>query len=83
MIEDLKKEIVILEQKAATKKVKQSPEVKSVLAAVRALDKALKTTKDKALKKTIEEAKGLLTSYLQLEGVTPPKRRGRRPNSAA
>ena len=82
-IADLQKEIERLKTRAAAKKATRSPEVKNVVVAVRSLDKALETASDKALKKTITEARGLLASYLNLEGVPMPKKRGPRRKSSA
>jgi hypothetical protein len=83
MIADLQKEIERLKTHAAAKKAKQSPEVKHVVAAVRSLDECLETVRDKALKKTVAEAKELLTSYLKLEGIPLPKKRGPRKKKVA
>jgi hypothetical protein len=83
LIADLQKQIERVKRRAATQKAKQSPELKNVLAAIRSLDKALETASDKPLKEAITDARNTLTSYLQLEGVSIPKKRGPRKKTAA
>ena len=77
MVADLQAQIEKVKRRAAAKKAKASPELKHTLEAVRQIDKALGTAKDKTHKGALSEARDALAGYLKLEGVPLPKKRGR------
>ena len=81
-IADLKAQIEKVKSRAAAKKAKASPELKHTLEAVRQIDKALETAKDRTHRSALSESRDALAGYLKLEGLPMPKRRGPRRKSA-
>jgi hypothetical protein len=75
-IADLQAEIERLKTRAARQKTKRDPALRDIAAAVRAIDKALKVTRDKATRTALDEARGTLNACLTLHDALP--RGGRR-----
>lgn len=79
LIADLQAEIERLRTKAATKALKKNPSIRLMSQAVRSIDEASSHSKDSAQRQALSEARTILVSYLQLEGVKIPQKRGRKP----
>ena len=76
LIADLEAEVERLRARAAAKAAKQDPSTKHMVAAVRALDLALASSKSPPHRSALNEARTVLVAYLQLEGIKIPQRRG-------
>ena len=76
LIAELEAEVGRLRARAAAKAAKQDPSTKHTVAAVRALDLALGSTRSQPHRSALNEARTVLVAYLQLEGVKIPQRRG-------
>jgi len=62
-------EIERIKARAAEAKVKKDPALRHISGAVRALDKALSATKDKATRQALTDARATLSATLSLHGV--------------
>jgi hypothetical protein len=82
LIADLQAEIERLRVKAASKALKKNPSIRHMNQAVRSIDQASTLSKDAAQRQALSEARTLLVSYLQLEGIKIPQKRGRKPGWA-
>lgn len=72
IVADLEKEIERVKARAAAKQVKQSDEGKAFLAAVKAVDKAIKVAgdaKDQAMVRALESARAELAKHAVVMGV--------------
>jgi len=87
MIADLQAKIAQIEQRAAAKRVKESPSARASLQALRLLDKAMDLAADEGetpLRHALNDARKPLAAYLEEQGLQLPKARtprGRRPKS--
>jgi len=85
LIADLKSKISMLKNRAEAKKLKESPAIKSAMAAVRQIDKGLKAAKeesDSRLRHALAAARKPIEDYMGEKGVKLPKAdlpRGRKP----
>ncbi len=70
-IADLKAEIERIKARAAQQKVKKDPALRHISAAVRAIDKAMGETKDKATRTALAEARATLSACLALNEAVP------------
>ena len=80
IVADLEAKIAAVKQRAAVKEAKQQAEVKSLILAVRALDKAVdasKQAKNERLTSSLEAASATLGTSLVEMGLRMPKRKGR------
>ncbi len=85
IIADLQAKIEQVKRREKAREMKQSPATKQLLAAVRALDKALEAASkadDGALKQALSDGREPLVAYLALEGLKMPGRRGRKQRPA-
>lgn len=71
LVADLQAKIEMIKARAARKRAKSNPAVRHTVAAVRSMDKAMATTTDAVMRKTLEEARGLVSAYLSLQGIIP------------
>ena len=71
LIHDLESKIADIKARAERKKLKRDPAVRHVVAAVRAIDKALAETQDRAVRTELDGARATLSACLQLSGVAP------------
>ena len=78
LIADLEAQIEALKAKAARKRAKANPAVRHTVAAVRSIDKAMASATDAVLRRALEAARGTLSAYLALQGVTPTAKSGGR-----
>jgi len=69
LVADLQAKIEAIKARAARKRAKANPAVRHTVAAVRSMDKAMAATADAVMRKTLEEARGLVTAYLSLQGI--------------
>jgi hypothetical protein len=67
-IADLQAEIERVKRRAEQKKAKRDPTLKHVNGAVRAIDKALKSTSDAATRTALNEARATLAACLAMNG---------------
>ena len=74
LIADIKAEIASLEARAARKQVKRDPALKRVTATMRSIDKAMSATEDIALRKSLDEARSIVSACLSFSGVLMPTR---------
>lgn len=80
-VAELQAEIERVEARAALKEAKSSPEGKALIAAVRALDKALVAARDagaEPMSASLETARAALGEELDRAGIPAPKTRGPR-----
>ena len=85
-VAELQAEIERVEARAALKEAKSSPEGKALIAAVRALDKALAAARDagaEAMLASLDAARATLGEELDRAGIPAPKTRGPRKAKAA
>jgi hypothetical protein len=83
LIADLQKRIEGIKARAEQKKVRQSPALRHVRAALKSVDKAMSESDDNVMRKALGEARSTLSACLSLSGVaapthTAPSSRGRR-----
>jgi hypothetical protein len=78
LVADLQAKIEAIKARVARKRVKANPAVRYTVAAVRSIDKALAATTDNVMRRTLEEAGGVLGAYLTLQGVIPAAGSGQR-----
>ena len=78
IIADLQAEIARVKARAAERKVKKDPALRHISGAVRAIDKAMGETKDKATRTALAEARATLSACLALNGAFPAGGRGTR-----
>ena len=71
LVADLEAKIEAIKARATRKRVKADPAVRRTVAAVRNLDKAMAATTDAVMRRTIEEARGVLSAFLTLQGALP------------
>ena len=76
LIADLQKKIESIKTRAAQKKVKASPVLRHVRAAVGAIDKAMSETQDATTRKALGEARSTLSACLSLNGAVAPTTNG-------
>ena len=72
---DIEDEIERVKTRAKVKRARRSPELKSLVAAVKAIDASLADAKDATLKTALAEGRAPLVAYLQLEGLPVPQKR--------
>ena len=77
LIADLEKKIDQVKRRAEQRKAKKDPTLRHVTGAVRAIDKALAVSEDRATKSALDEARATLGAVLTLNGVMHPKGNGR------
>lgn len=77
-IADLKAEIERIKARAAQQKAKKDPALRHISAAVRAIDKAMGETKDKATRAALAEARATLSACLVLNAAVPASGQGTR-----
>lgn len=77
LIKGLEAKIAEIKARAEKKRAKANPTTRYVIAAIRNMDKAMGATEDQVLRKTLEEARGVLGAYLTLQGIIPAARAGR------
>jgi hypothetical protein len=70
-IADLEKKIADLKARAKRKKARTNPSVRHTVFAVRAIDKALASSQDGAVRKALDEARATLSACLAVQGVVP------------
>lgn len=86
LINDLKARIKELKDRQESKRLKESPSIRSAVTAVRHLDKALELSAEEGnslLRHALADARKPLEDYLQDQGLKLPKARkprGRRPS---
>ncbi len=78
LVADLQAKIEAIKARAIRKRAKANPAVRYTVAAVRSIDKAMAATADNVMKRTLEEARGVLSAYLTLQGVIPAASAGER-----
>jgi len=78
LVADLQAKIEAIKARATRKRVKADPAVRSTVTAVRNLDKAMAATTDPVMRRTIEEARGVLSAFLTLQGALPAASSGER-----
>jgi hypothetical protein len=71
-------EIERIKTRAAQAKVKKDPALRHISGSIRALDKALSATKDKATRTALSEARATLAACMSLHGVAPSSGGGTR-----
>jgi hypothetical protein len=71
LIADLQAKIEAIKARAVRQRAKANPAMRHMVAAVRSMDKAMAATEDKVMRRTLEEARGVLGAFLSLQGVTP------------
>lgn len=71
MIADLEARITALKARAAQKKAKRSPALAHTIKAVKAIDAAMSATDDGAMRRALDEARGMLSACLSLHGLSP------------
>jgi hypothetical protein len=76
-IADLEKKIEQVKRRAQEQKVKKDPALRHVSGALRAIDKALASSEDKATRSALSEARSGMAAVLALTGVLQPKGSGR------
>ena len=76
IIADLKAEIERIKARASQQKIKKDPALRNIAGAVRAIDKAMVETKDKATRTALMEARVTLSACLTLNGAVPAGGRG-------
>ena len=81
LVADLEAKIEAIKARAARKRAKANPAVRHTVAAVRNIDKAMAATTDGVLRRTLDEARGVLSAYLSLQGVIPASGSGARGTS--
>src|SRR4051812_534152 len=69
LIADLEARIESLKTRAAQKKAKRSPALSHTLKALKAIEAAMQASEDAAMKRALDEARGLLSACLSLHGV--------------
>ncbi len=70
-VADLQAEIKRIKARAAQQKVKKDPALRHISGAVRAIDKAMGETKDKATRTALAEARATLSACLALNVAVP------------
>jgi len=74
-IQDLEAKIQKIKAQAERQKVAKNPAIKPMAAALASIDKALNATDDTVLRKSLDEARGVVSACLGLLGVTPKTKR--------
>jgi hypothetical protein len=69
LISDLEKRIASIKLRAEQKKVKQSPALRHVRAALKSIDKAMSESDDAATRSALDEVRSTLSACLSLNGV--------------
>lgn len=70
LINDLEKRIASIKMRAEQKKLKASPSMRYVRAALKSIDKALAESDDAATRTALDEARSTLSACVQLNGGT-------------
>src|SRR6266850_5628704 len=70
LIADLEAKIEAIKARAVRQRAKANPAVRHTVAAVRSIDKAMAAATDSVLRRSLEEAREVLSAYLTLQGVT-------------
>jgi hypothetical protein len=78
LVADLQARIEAIKARAVRKRAKANPAVRHTVAAVRSIDKAMGAATDNVLRRALEEARGVLSAYLALQGVIPAAGSGER-----
>lgn len=78
LVADLQAKIEAIKARATRKRAKANPAVRHTVAAVRSLDKAMAATTDHVMRRTLEEARGVLSAFLTLQGAMPAASSGER-----
>ena len=76
IIADLQSEIGRIKARAAQQKAKKDPALRHISGAVRAIDKAMGETKDKATRTALAEARATLSACLALNVAVPASGQG-------
>ena len=69
LIQDLEKRIHSIRQRAAQRKIRQSPALRHTRAALKAIEKAIGASNDTVLSKSLSEARDTISACLALGGV--------------
>jgi glutamate-1-semialdehyde aminotransferase len=78
LVADLEAKIEAIKARVARKRAKANPSVRHTVAAVRSIDKAMTSATDAVLRRSLDEARGVLSAYLALQGVIPAASSGAR-----
>jgi glutamate-1-semialdehyde aminotransferase len=78
LVADLEAKIEAIKARVARKRAKANPSVRHTVAAVRSIDKAMAAATDAVLRRSLDEARGVLSAYLALQGVIPAASSGSR-----
>src|SRR6185295_6706325 len=70
-IADLEAKIAALKERAEKKKAKRSPGLRYIVAALKAIDKALAESDDQATRRALDEARATLSACLSIHGLAP------------
>jgi hypothetical protein len=70
-IADLQAKIQAIKQRAERAKVKRSPALRHMNAALKSIEKAMAETQDAATRRALDEARATLSATLALNGVVP------------
>jgi hypothetical protein len=71
LVADLEAKIEAIKARVARKRAKANPSIRHTVAAVRSIDKAMTSATDAVLRRSLDEARGVLSAYLSLQGVIP------------
>lgn len=71
-IAELQKQIAAIKTRAAAKKVKQSPTLRHVKAALKSIQKAMAASEDHVLRTALDEARSTLSACMAMKGVLMP-----------
>lgn len=83
LINDLEKRIASIKMRAEQKKLKASPSMRYVRAALKSIDKALAESDDAATRTALDEARSTLSACVQLNGGTVAPSRAAASKSAS
>jgi hypothetical protein len=72
LIADLEKKIEAIKRRAELKKIKKSPVLRHVRAAIHSIDKALSASDDAVTRQALGESRATLSACLSLNGVVLP-----------
>lgn len=70
IVADLQAKIDAVQARAARRQARANPAVRHGTAAIKAIDKATRETTDGAARNALEDARGALSAWLALEGLT-------------
>jgi hypothetical protein len=82
LVAALQAKIDAIKARAVRKCRKADPAIRYAFAAIRNIDKAMSSATDQVLRKTLEEARGILSPYLTLQGIVPAAHSGGRSSEA-